>query len=111
MDVTFSSTKLGKVCNSGKTLRGTYGPRMADVVQRRLSDLAAAANLEEMKLLPGRCHELTENLKGRLAIDLVHPYRLVFEPNHSPRPQLASGGLDWGNVTRVTVVAIIDYHA
>lgn len=29
----------------------------------------------------GRCHPLHNNRKGQYAVDLVHPYRLVFEIN------------------------------
>jgi len=110
MEVTFSNRKLQDLCNSHKRLRAEYGDRMARVIERRLLDLQAAANLEEMRLLPGRCHELTRDLKGWLALDLVHPKRLCFEPDHKPLPQRADGSLDWGNVTRVKIVGIGDYH-
>ena len=110
MEVTFDTKKLAKICNSEGKLRAEFGPRMAQVIMRRLLDLAAADNLEVMRMLPGRCHELTENLKGMLALDLVHPDRLVFTPGHHPRPQMAAGGLDWGNVTRVMITGIGNYH-
>lgn len=110
MEVTFATQKLMKLCNAMEKLRGKYGNRQAAVIMRRLVDLAAVENLEAMRLLPGRCHELSANFKGHLALDLVQPDRLVFKPNHEDRPQLASGALDWGNVTRVLIVAIGDYH-
>ena len=110
MEVTFANQRLMKLCNAVEKLRGKYGDRQAAVIMRRLADLSAAENLEVMRLLPGRCHELTANLKGHLALDLVHPDRLVFRPNHEERPKLESGALDWGNVTRVLIVDIGDYH-
>lgn len=110
MEVTFDTNKLAKTCGSESKLRGEFGPRMAEVIMQRLADLAAADNLEVMKMLPGKCHELTVDLKGMLALHLVQPYRLVFKPNHHPRPQLAAGGLDWGNVTRVMIIGIGNYH-
>lgn len=110
MEVTFSTKKLQKLCNSEKKLRGDYGNRMASLIQRRLTDLAAVTNLEEMRLLPGRCHELKADLKGRLAIDLVHPERLIFVPANNPLPQKSDGGLDWSNITKVKIVDIGDYH-
>ncbi len=73
MEVTFSNRKLQDLCNSKKKLVGDLGDRMAKVVQRRLADLQAAANLEEMRLLPGRCHELTHDRKGWLALDSCSP--------------------------------------
>jgi plasmid maintenance system killer protein len=110
MDITFASGKMQKLCNSASKLKGEYGPRMAKVIQRRLADLQAALCLDDMRLLPGRCHELTGNLAGQLALDLVHPERLLFEPNHDPKPQRADGGLDWKLVTMITILAIGDYH-
>ena len=76
-----------------------------------MAELGAATTLEDMRLLPGaRCHELTGDRKGQLAVDLVHPLRLVFEPDHDPQPEKADGGLDWIAVTKVVIVEIVDYH-
>ena len=43
---------------------------------------------------PERRHELSGNRKGQFAVDLKHPQRLIFEPNHNPLPRRADGGLD-----------------
>lgn len=59
---------------------------------------------------PHRCHELTGNLKGKLTVDLDHPYRLVFVPNHEPLPQRPEGGLDWKLVTAIEIKGIEDTH-
>jgi len=110
MDIRFATSKLAKLCNSEKKLRGVYGPRMAGVIQQRLVDLDAAETLESMRDVPGRCHQLTGNLDGLFAVDLVHPDRLVFAPDHDPVPQLSSGGIDWSKVTKIEVAGIGDYH-
>jgi proteic killer suppression protein len=110
MEVTFDTAKLQKICNSGKKLRSDFGPRMADLIQQRLADLAAAETLQVMRTLPGRCHELTSNLAGHLALDLVHPNRLVFRPADNPPPTTTAGNLDWSKVRSVVVVGIGDYH-
>ncbi len=83
---------------------------MASLIQRRLMDLDAAETLESMRSIPGRCHPLGENLSGLFAVDLVHPDRLVFQPDHDPVPQLSGGGMDWSKVTKIEVVGIGDYH-
>lgn len=45
----------------------------------------------------GRCHQLKGNRKGQYAMDLIHPYRLVFE--------------QIGNIIQIAkVVSIEDYH-
>lgn len=110
MDVTFERAKEAKLCNSASKLRGEYGPRMAALIQERLASLVAAENLAAMKQLPGRCHELSSDLKGCLAIDLVHPMRLVFKPANVPIPTHSDGSLNWEKVTHVQVWRIGDYH-
>lgn len=111
MEISFSKAKLAKLCNSESKLRGEYGPRMASLIQQRLIELDDAETLDVMRYLPGpRCHELTKNLKGHLAVDLVHPKRLVFRPDHNPLPAKKDGGLDWSKVTKIRIVDIIDYH-
>lgn len=110
MKITFDRTKEQKLCNSASKLNAEYGPRMAALIQQRLADLAAADTLEVMRSLPGRCHELIENLSGYLAIDLVHPNRLVFKPIDDPLPLLKGGGLNWREIRSVEIWRIGDYH-
>ena len=77
----------------------------------RLDQLQAADTLDDLAKLPGaRCHELTADRKGQLAVDLVHPKRLIFMPDHDPTPEKPDGGLDWQKVTRAIVIEIVDYH-
>ena len=111
MDVSFSTAKLAKICNSEKKLRGEYGPRMAALIQQRLAELRAADTLTDMRSLPGaRCHELKGNLSEHLAVDLVHPNRLVFMPDHDPIPSKDDGGMNWDEITAIVVIGIGDYH-
>jgi proteic killer suppression protein len=110
MEVTFAKRKLQKVCNNEKKLVGDYGQRMAAAIKERLAELLAAPVLDEMRNIPkARCHELTQNLKGYLAVDLVDPNRLVFRPEDPP-PRKPDGGLDWTKVTRIVIFGIGDYH-
>jgi len=88
----------------------TWGPERARRLKRRLDDLRAAPNLETMRQLPGRCHELTGDRKGQITIDLDGPYRLIFEPAENPPPIKEAGGLDWEKVTAVLILAVEDTH-
>lgn len=111
MEITFISRKLQKVCNSEKEMRARFGKPLAERLQQRLAELRAADTLDDIRRLPpARCHELSQNRKGQLAVDLVHPKRLIFEPDHNPVPRKPDGGLDWSHVTRIRVIEIIDYH-
>ena len=111
MQITFRNRKLEKLCNSDKEMRGKLGLRMADKLQQRLNELTAVETLDEMRqLTAARCHELSGNLKGKLAVDLVHPDRLIFSPDNHPLPTKEEGGLDWCRVTAICVDGVGDYH-
>ncbi len=83
---------------------------MAEKIRARLDDLQAAPTLATMRGLPGRCHELTGNRAGQLSLDLVHPYRLIFEPADEPPPRKSDGGLEWEEVRAVRVLSVEDTH-
>ena len=59
---------------------------------------------------PERCHELKMNRKGLFSMDLDHPYRLIFEPDHQPVPKLEDGGTDWHAITAITILGVEDTH-
>lgn len=111
MDIIFASEKLRKTLSSEKEIARKYGPARGRALMRRMSELRAAANLEVMRSLPqARCHELKENRKGQLAVDLAHPYRLILEPGNDPLPTKPDSGLDWSAVTSIRIIEVTDYH-
>lgn len=111
MDVTLRTAKLKKECEVHRNAVRKHGQRMADLIRRRLGELKGAETLEAMRNITGaRCHELRENRKGQLSVDLVHPYRLIFEPAGSEPYQKGDGGLDWEKVAEVIIVEIEDTH-
>ena len=110
MDIEFANGRMQKACNSAKDMKREWGERMAKKLQQRLSELAAANTLEDMRTMPGRCHELRADRRGQLALDLVHPKRLVFSPCHNPIPTRHDGGLDWSKVSKITILGVVDYH-
>lgn len=111
MDILFRTSKLRKQLTKDKKRRKTYGTQCAKKIKQRLDDLRAATCLEDVRPpFPGRCHELKGDLKGCLAMDAKHPYRIVFEPAHRPVPTKDDGGLNWSEVTAITIVDIEDYH-
>ncbi len=110
MDIFFETDGLRRDCNQSKRARKRWGAQMAKKIGRRLDDLAAAPNLEAMRNLPGRCHELKGDRAGQLTVDLVHPQRLVFEPADEPVPTKPDGGLDWKQVTAIRILSVEDTH-
>ena len=78
---------------------------------RRLDEMRDADSLAVLKTLPQvRCHPLKGDLEGRWAVDLEHPYRLIFEPAHDPLPIRHDGSLDIDRVTAIRIVGVEDYH-
>ena len=111
MDIVFCNRKLEKICNNQTQLIRNFGPQCATLISRRLADFREAENLEVFLFLQNmRCHELKGDRKGTLAVDLKHPYRLIFEVANDPVPRHSDSGLDWARVTIVRVLDVEDYH-
>ncbi len=111
MHIEFSNKKLQKICCSTKESQAKYGKRMSEKIQLRMAQIAAVETLADLHMLPGaRCHALTGNFKGKFAVDLVHPDRLLFSPDHEPLPVKEDGGLKLQEVTAVLIEGIGDYH-
>lgn len=110
MRISFASRKLKKICEDERGLQKAHGKGCARKIKTRLTDLEAAANLEVMRNLPGRCHELTKDRSGQLALDLDDGKRLVFRPAIDPAPAKQDGGLDWFAVEAIEILEITDYH-
>ena len=84
---------------------------MAKAIMRRMAVLKAAGNLALVPTTkPERRHQLKGNREGAFAVDLIHPHRLVFEPNHEPMPLTDDGGIDTERVTAIKILEVIDYH-
>lgn len=71
---------------------------MAIRINQRIMELHAADSVEMLvRLSIGRCHPLKGNRLGQYAMDLVQPYRLVFEQNEN-------------KLELVNIISIEDYH-
>lgn len=98
MDITYKTKKLEKICTNARSAEKAHGREMADKIHQRIDEIHAADSVEMMiDFHIGRCHPLTQNRKGQYAVDLVHPYRMVFE-KHGDTIQIAH------------ILEIVDYH-
>lgn len=71
---------------------------MAEKIHRRIDQISAAYSVEMMvENRIGRCHPLNGDRKGQYAMDLTHPYRLVFEKRNE-------------QIIAVEILEIVDYH-
>lgn len=111
MEIAFRTRSLQKVLGSEELLKRDFGEENGRLIMRRLMVLAAATSLANVpRDPPERCHQLKGKKKGHFAVDVKHPFRLVFKPAHDPLPLLADGGLDLTCITSVCILSIEDYH-
>ncbi len=98
MEITYKNKKIEKICTNARVADRTYGNEMSEKIQMRIDEISAADTVEMMiQFHIGRCHSLTNNRKGQYAVDLIHPYRLVFEKH--------------GNTIQIAhILEIVDYH-
>ena len=112
MEISFVSAKLQKTLSDGKLMIKAYGKNCASKLQLRLAVLREAKTMSAFtpNRKPERCHELVGNRKGQLSMDLEHPYRLIFTPDHDPAPTSEDGGLDWQKIVAIKITEIVDTH-
>ncbi|MYF45506.1 MAG: system killer suppression protein [Rhodobacteraceae bacterium] len=111
MQITFKTTKLGKLCASAKKLQKSYGEKNSKLIKVRLEVLKSALNLAEIPTEPPfRLHRLQGKRKGEYAVDIGVRLRLVFKPDYDPVPRKNDGGIDKEKITKINVIDIVDYH-
>ncbi|MCY3956092.1 MAG: hypothetical protein OXF47_08885 [Nitrospira sp.] len=83
---------------------------MARTIMTRLAVLREAPTLSMVPTLPpNRRHQLHGKRVGQYAVDLIHPYRLIFEPVDTPARK-AGGEMNTDEVTAIMIIEVIDYH-
>lgn len=100
---------MERIFNSERELKKNFGEN-AIKIQMRMQVLAQAKNLSEVPSLPpDRRHPLTGNRFGMFAVDLKHPFRLVFAPVNSIE-YLKEGAIDLEKVTSIKIIEVVNYH-
>ena len=108
--ISFKSGKLEKIFNSEKELQKAYGLKQAQKIISRMTVLKSSVNLLEVpEQKPDRRHQLKGDRYGQFAVDLLHPFRLVFRASDN-WPKLASGEIDLKSICRITILDVEDYH-
>ena len=111
MEVVFRTRKLQKASNSEELLKREYGAENGRLIMRRLLVLQNANSLGDVpRDRPVRCHPLEGKRRGQFAVDVKHPFRIVFEPANDPLPLRDNGELDLARVTSICILSIEDYH-
>lgn len=98
MKISYKSRKIEKVCTNASEAEKRYGSKMAEKIHQRIDEIDASDTVEFMlQFHIGRCHALKGNRKNEYAMDLVHPYRLVFKKIED-------------EIQIAYIMEIVDYH-
>ena len=98
MIIEYKNNKLEGVCTNASKAEKKYGIDMAIKISQRIDEISAVDSIETMlnhKI--GRCHMLKGSRKGEYAVDLVQPFRFVFEEKNK-------------EIKVVRIIDITDYH-
>jgi proteic killer suppression protein len=110
VDILYRNKGIEKACTEQKEAVKRYGPNNQKKLFQRLSEIDAADNLEILCKIPAaRCHPLTGKLKGLWAVDLVHPFRLLFRLVKSDGTDIEKRR-SFRMVVAVMIWDIKDYH-
>ncbi|MBR3852031.1 MAG: killer suppression protein HigA [Fibrobacter sp.] len=106
MQVVYADKEMARCAGDKAYAVRKMGQRRADAYSVRIDALHRAVDLDALKNVAGRFHELTGNRAGQWACDLDHPYRLIF------KPVLNSDGNIVGLIVEqiVSILEIVNYH-
>lgn len=104
MDIAFDHPQLQRLCCSAKKLQQALGEEAARDAAAQLASLRAAASLEDLRHLPGRCRELDDARSGQMAVTLAGDKLLIFAPE--PPPRLRGAQLIWSEVTSIRILEV-----
>lgn len=111
MNIQFKTRKMQKNCSDERAMIKEWGTQIAKLLKKRLMEIRAVDNLSDLHKIPqARCHILKGDRKGQFSVDLKHPFRLVFLPNHEPIPTNDEGGYDLMKINSVIILEVTDYH-
>lgn len=98
MQIEYKNNKIAEICTNLSKAEKKHGKEMAEKIHLRVKQISAALSVEMLlQYRIGRCHQLKGSRKEQYAMDLVHPYRLVFEKR--------------GNEIQIAnIMEIVDYH-
>ena len=86
------------MCTDASFATRRYGKQMAEKIHMRIDEIRASDSVELMiQFKIGKYHSLTGERKGQYAVDLVQPFRLVFEQVES-------------EIRIANILEIVDYH-
>jgi plasmid maintenance system killer protein len=107
MYITFRDERQRCNFENIKWLTKRYGEQNARLLVRRLQELKASENLEQlMQSGIGRIERLKGNLKGKLSMRIDGKLRLLFEPVFEEGQETLSAA----RIDKIRIMSVVDYH-
>lgn len=80
MKIIYKNNKIKKICENDYFAIKTYGLEMTKKIKLRIKLLTYYSNIDLLIYDGfGRCHKLYGDRRNQYAIDLIHPFRLIFQ--------------------------------
>ena len=99
LQIEYKNKSLKKVCTIANEAEKKHGQQMAKLIHLRIDQIHSFDSVEMLiQFKVGRCHQLTGNRNGQYAMDLVHPFRLIFKKRGDEEVQI------------VRIIDIANYH-
>lgn len=108
LEIAFHEKSHRQLCENEAIAERKLGTRVAGTLKRRLADLRAATNVKD--IVVGNLRLLGRGHQQQIALELGDGYCLTFCSNHKSPPLLASGEIDWTQVSRIKILRIENHH-
>ncbi len=109
MEIQFKTVKLKKTCENFDQARKKWGEKRARDIIRRLNEIQSAECIADLNHAPPtRCHLLEPHHQGMYAVDVAHPFRLIFQAISEDGKPL--GNVDPSQVKCVKILEVTNYH-
>jgi len=108
LEIRYKDKKIRALCETQAVAEKKLGAVSARKLKLRLLALEAVTRVTE--LVAGNPHPLKGNRLGQFALDLAGGWRLAFAPANDPCPTRSDGGIEWSQVTIISIEFIGDYH-
>lgn len=107
MIVEYRTKKLKSQCEDPNKAQKVYGKDIGVKLTQRVGEFLAATSLLDIKYIPSaRLHRLKGTRVNEFAVDLVHPFRLVFTPTLEENIDIN----ELGSIKIIRIEEVVDYH-
>jgi hypothetical protein len=100
LELAYETKALRDICESEGIAKRELGTKVAGALRRRLSDFRSVDTFDELPFAKPK------KKSNSVMFDLSDDWQLVVTSGHGENPKLASGKIDWANVTRLKITRI-----